>query len=82
MRRIGYTAAAMVMGLAMLLPLTAAVEAQKTTETAAGKGGSPHVKTEWTIDGANLSIEYGRPYFEGPTRSDAHAGRQAVADRR
>jgi hypothetical protein len=39
--------------------------AQKTTQTSAGTGGSPHVRTEWTIDGANLSIEYGRPYLKG-----------------
>jgi hypothetical protein len=30
-----------------------------------GKGGSPHVRTEWAIDGANLSIEYGRPSLKG-----------------
>jgi hypothetical protein len=39
--------------------------AQKTTEGKTGKGGSPHVKTEWTIDGANISIEYGRPALKG-----------------
>ena len=31
--------------------------AQKTTQVHPGKGGSPHVKSEWTIDGANISIE-------------------------
>jgi DUF2911 family protein len=65
MRQSGYTAAAMVIGMAMLLPLAAAVQAQKMTHTAEGKGGSPHVKTVWTIDGANLSIEYGRPSLKG-----------------
>jgi Protein of unknown function (DUF2911) len=35
--------------------------AQKTTPVHPGKQGSPHVKSEWTIDGANISIEYGRP---------------------
>jgi hypothetical protein len=39
--------------------------AQKTTEIHPGRGGSPHVKTEWTIDGANISIEYGRPVLKG-----------------
>ena len=39
--------------------------AQKTTQTGPGKGGSPHVRTEWTVDGANLSISYGRPYLKG-----------------
>jgi hypothetical protein len=38
---------------------------QKTTQVHAGKGGSPHVKTEWVVDGANISIEYGRPSLKG-----------------
>lgn len=41
------------------------LEAQKTTALGTGSGGSPHVRTEWTIDGANISIEYGRPYLKG-----------------
>jgi hypothetical protein len=43
----------------------AAVSAQKTTPLKPGSGGSPHVRTEWTIDGGNLSIEYGRPSLKG-----------------
>jgi hypothetical protein len=39
--------------------------AQKTTPLATGGGGSPHVRSEWTIHGANLSIEYGRPFVKG-----------------
>jgi hypothetical protein len=39
--------------------------AQKTTTLGTGGGGSPHVRTEYTIDGANLSLEYGRPYLKG-----------------
>jgi hypothetical protein len=41
------------------------VNAQKTTPLGTGSGGSPHVRTAWTIDGANISIEYGRPYLKG-----------------
>lgn len=46
---------------------SAFVHAQKTVELKTGSGGSPHVRTEWTIDGANLSIEYGRPFLKGRT---------------
>ncbi|MGH9200223.1 MAG: DUF2911 domain-containing protein [Vicinamibacterales bacterium] len=53
--------------------LTAAVgfasSTQKTTPVHPGKGGSPHVRTNWSIDGANISIEYGRPSLKA--RSEA-----------
>lgn len=65
MRRIGYATAALAVGALIALPLSTALQAQKTTDTGTGKGGSPHVKTEWTIDGAHLSIEYGRPALKG-----------------
>lgn len=50
---------------ALALSVVAAAGAQQTTEVHPGQGGSPHVKTDWTIDGAKVSIEYGRPYLKG-----------------
>lgn len=53
--------------------------AQKTTTVHPGKAGSPHVKTEWTIDGSNISIEYGRPNLKGRTPGkdvDPYDGRE------
>ncbi|HXE79659.1 MAG TPA: DUF2911 domain-containing protein [Vicinamibacterales bacterium] len=55
----GITAALVVTALA------AVPSAQKTTQLHPGKGGSPHVRTEWTIDGAHIRIEYGRPSLKG-----------------
>lgn len=44
---------------------TITLSAQKMTQTAMGSGGSAHVKTEWTIDGAHITVEYGRPALKG-----------------
>jgi hypothetical protein len=59
--------------------LGATLQAQKTTDVHPGKAGSPHVRTEWAIDGAVLSIEYGRPSIKGRTPGkdvDPYEGRE------
>ncbi len=28
-----------------------------------GQAGSPHVRVDWEVDGANISVTYGRPYL-------------------
>jgi hypothetical protein len=66
MRNVNRTAM-MVLGAAVTL--APALLAQKTTEIHPGRGGSPHVKTEWTIDGANIAVEYGRPVLKGRPES-------------
>ena len=49
----------------MAAAFSMSVTAQKVTEIGMGKGGSPHVRTEMTVDGANIAIEYGRPALMG-----------------
>ncbi len=50
--------------------LIAPVGAQKMTPMGVGDGGSPHVRTDWTVHGAHISIQYGRPYLKGRPESD------------
>ncbi len=50
---------------ALIVAFVGTVFAQKTTQVHPGKAGSPHVRTAWTVDGANISIEYGRPSLKG-----------------
>ena len=55
------------------------LHAQKTTQVHPGKGGSPHVKTDWTVDGANISLTYGKPSLKGRTPGkdvDPYEGRE------
>lgn len=35
-----------------------------------GQGGSPHVEVAWEVDGASISITYGRPYLRDRTVGD------------
>jgi hypothetical protein len=49
--------------LAAVLSVT--ISAQKITPMKTGSGGSEHVRAEWTVDGANIAIEYGRPTLKG-----------------
>lgn len=45
--------------------LASASGAQKTVQTGKGGGGSPHMKGDWTINGATISIAYGSPFLKG-----------------
>ncbi len=49
----------------MLAALPSVVEAQRNTQTGPGGGGSPHFRSEWTIDSAKIAISYGRPSLRG-----------------
>ncbi len=52
---------------ALLAAFSITLGAQKTSEVHPGKAGSPHVKSEYTVDGAAISITYGRPSLKGRT---------------
>ena len=36
-----------------------------------GDAGSPHVRVEWAVSGATISIAYGRPFLKGRTIGDS-----------
>jgi Protein of unknown function (DUF2911) len=48
-----------------LLALAIRSDAQRVTSKSMGKGGSPHETVEWTVDGATITITYGRPFLKG-----------------
>ena len=52
-------------GAILSASVVASAQAQKTTDMGTGRGGSQHVKTEWTVGGANIAISYGRPALKG-----------------
>jgi DUF2911 family protein len=57
------------LGTVLFVTSSVLVHAQKTTELKTGGGGSPHVRTVWMIDGASLTVEYGRPFLKGRPES-------------
>src|SRR4051812_17091285 len=38
--------------------------AQKVVSTKMGGGGSPHETVEWTVQGAKITVSYGRPFLK------------------
>jgi hypothetical protein len=54
---------------ALAIAIGAPLAAQKMTVTGQGGGGSPHVKSQWTVKGATITLEYGRPYLKGRPES-------------
>ena len=59
------TASPLVVAVMVLAAAAAVVAAQKITTLPPGTAGSPHVRAEWVIDGAAITIEYGRPAIKG-----------------
>jgi hypothetical protein len=53
------------LGVAAVAMFAFTAHAQKTAITGVGKGGSPHAKSEWKVVGANVAIEYGKPFLKG-----------------
>jgi len=43
---------------------TAQLGGGTAVEVHPGTGGSPHAKVDWSVEGANISITYGRPFLK------------------
>jgi len=64
--RVGFTG---LMMLTLTCTVSAPLAAQKITKLGEGNGGSPHVRAEWTVGGAGITVEYGRPSLKGRPES-------------
>jgi hypothetical protein len=62
-RLLTLTTAVLATGMLALTPLM--THAQKVVQTTPGKGGSPHEKVEYSVNGATITLTYGRPYLKG-----------------
>ena len=56
-------------GAVFAAAMSSIATAQKTTDLGTGRGGSQHVKSEWTAGGAKIAIAYGRPTLKGRAES-------------
>src|SRR5688572_31372499 len=65
MKRMMYLAVAM--SIVSAVGLSAVQQQSRTRLLHPGFGGSPHVLTEWVLDEAVITIQYGRPYLKGRT---------------
>jgi Protein of unknown function (DUF2911) len=63
MRRV--RSGSMLAAAAMIAALCAPAFAQKVVSSKVGGGGSPHETVEYTIDGAKITISYGKPFLKG-----------------
>jgi hypothetical protein len=50
---------------AMVAVMSVPAFAQKVVSSKVGGGGSPHETVEYTIDGAKITIVYGKPFLKG-----------------
>jgi hypothetical protein len=55
----------MLAAAAMIAALCVPAFAQKVVSSKVGGGGSPHETVEYAIDGAKITINYGKPFLKG-----------------